>query len=363
MCYILEVVRSIIKKLRLIIFPCRENDFQSRLLRRNFLFRLAVILFVLRIVVLPFYIRFPKSSFFAKIVSSDILQLLNAQRKSQGLTVLKENPKLSKAALLKARDMFEQGYFGHKSPKGIPGWYWIQKSGYHYELAGENLGIGFLDSEEVYQAWYDSPQHRENLFNPDFQDIGIAVVKGEFQGNETTIVVQLFGRPKEKAETIAKTEITGVGDRKEGETSTAVRKIERENESEVMGASERTKEPEGQEKAKEEKESKKTEISETKKTEISETISPSFQFGFWEFLITKYSEIIQKTIFLIAFLIFFVLIINIVLIIRLPLSFGLRTMILKEFMPGTFLVIGVLFLLGFFDKLLLIQFIPHTLKI
>ena len=355
MCYILEVVRSIIKKLRLIIFPCRENDFQSRLLRRNFLFRLAVILFVLRIVVLPFYIHFPKSSFFAKIVSSDILQLLNAQRKSQGLTVLKENPKLSKAALLKARDMFEQGYFGHKSPKGIPGWYWIQESGYHYELAGENLAIGFLDSEEVYQAWYDSPQHRENLFNPDFQDIGIAVVKGKFQGNETTIVVQLFGTPRGEPETIAKTEITGAGERKEGETPTVVKEVERENESEVMGASEGTKESEGQEKAKEEKESK--------KTEISETISPSFQFGFWEFLITKYSEIIQKTIFLIAFFIFFVLIINIVLIIRLPLSFGLRTMILKKFMPGTLLAIGVLFLLGFFDKLLLIQFIPHTLKI
>ena len=45
------------------------------------------------------------------------------------------------------------------------------------------------------KAWTESPSHRQNLLNSNFKEIGIAVVIGDFQGKETTIVVQLFGSP------------------------------------------------------------------------------------------------------------------------------------------------------------------------
>ncbi|GAH47620.1 unnamed protein product, partial [marine sediment metagenome] len=83
---------------------------------------------------------------------------------SLGLSALRENPQLSKAALLKAQDMLENDYFAHRSPEGITGWYWIKKAGYNYQRAGENLAIAFLDSEEVHKAWNDSSLQHYLLF-------------------------------------------------------------------------------------------------------------------------------------------------------------------------------------------------------
>jgi len=185
-----------IQNLKKLFISCEQNNFRPRFLEANFLFYLVLIFFILKIIVLPFYINFPKSVFFAEIASSDIFNLLNVQRKVQGLSQLQENPQLKSAALLKAQDMLDKNYFGHKSPDGILGWHWIQSVEYDYERAGENLAIGFIDSEEVHQAWNQSELHKKNLLSPDFQDIGVAVLTGDFQGNETTIVVQLFAKPK-----------------------------------------------------------------------------------------------------------------------------------------------------------------------
>lgn len=60
-------------------------------------------------------------------------------------------------------------------------------------MPGENLAIGFVDSGEVNEAWLESPAHKANIINNKYKEIGIAVLKGSFQGNTTTLVVQLFG--------------------------------------------------------------------------------------------------------------------------------------------------------------------------
>ncbi|MEK7165889.1 MAG: hypothetical protein AAB874_03745, partial [Patescibacteria group bacterium] len=44
------------------------------------------------------------------------------------------------------------------------------------------------------EAWVNSPTHRENLLRGDYQDIGFAVVNGVLNGEETTLVVQMFGK-------------------------------------------------------------------------------------------------------------------------------------------------------------------------
>ncbi|MBI4101382.1 MAG: hypothetical protein HY443_00265, partial [Candidatus Nealsonbacteria bacterium] len=98
-----------------------------------------------------------------------------------------------------AKDILEKGYFDHWSPEGVSPWYWFNEAGYDYKFAGENLAIGFLDSEEVHRAWLDSPTHKENILNRNYQEIGLAVLKGEFAGRgETNVVVQLFGSQPSK---------------------------------------------------------------------------------------------------------------------------------------------------------------------
>ena len=162
---------------------------------RHFFAWLILILFLLKLSSVVFVYYFPKISFFAEISKSLLLTLTNQERKSLGVRVLKENAKLNQAAYLKAKDMLANDYFAHTSPAGRTPWYWFDKVGYNYQYAGENLAIDFLDSEELFQAWDNSPSHRENIISANYTDIGIAVLTGEFEGAQTTVVVQLFGSP------------------------------------------------------------------------------------------------------------------------------------------------------------------------
>lgn len=194
-------------KIRQIFVPNEENKYRPRILEGSFLFYCLITLLILKLIIVPFLIYFDKSVFFAAVTKSVLINLLNRDRQYLGLPPLEENPELNEAAFLKANDLLEKDYFSHQSPEGVSPWYWLKKAGYDYEIAGENLAIGFLDSEEVYSAWLDSPSHRANLLNPRYKNIGLAVAKGDYQGNETTVVVQFFGTPETSPKTLEKTEI------------------------------------------------------------------------------------------------------------------------------------------------------------
>ncbi|MFH1610534.1 MAG: CAP domain-containing protein, partial [Patescibacteria group bacterium] len=151
---------------------------------------------VLKIISIVVFIDFPKNIFFADITRANLITLLNQERVSLGLQPLVENQRLDEAALLKAKDILEKDYFSHQSPEGVTPWYWFLKTGYNYKYAGENLAIGFLNSEDVYNAWLNSASHRENMINPNYREVGTAILTGNFKGNNTTVIVQLFGSPK-----------------------------------------------------------------------------------------------------------------------------------------------------------------------
>ncbi|OGY26848.1 MAG: hypothetical protein A2Z11_01560 [Candidatus Woykebacteria bacterium RBG_16_43_9] len=134
--------------------------------------------------------------FATNISVSEVVNLTNAERTSNGLSTLKINNDLNKGAQLKAKDMFEDDYWAHFAPDGTSPWYFFGLVNYKYTWAGENLARDFATSGGVVAAWMASKAgHRENLLNPNFTEIGVAVVDGNLQGEDTTLVVQLFGRP------------------------------------------------------------------------------------------------------------------------------------------------------------------------
>ena len=204
------MAKNIISKLKFIFIPCEENKFRPKFLESKALTYYILVLLILKLFAIPFFIYFPKSVFFADITKSILINLTNKNRELVGIQSLKENQKLNEIAYLKAKDMIEKDYFSHSSPQGNSPWYWFKEGGYDYQVAGENLAIGFLDSEEVVSAWLNSPSHKKNLLNSNYQETGIAVLKGNFQGKETTLIVQFFAAPrivslaKEKPKTITK---------------------------------------------------------------------------------------------------------------------------------------------------------------
>ena len=135
-----------------------------------------------------------------------LLNLTNLRRAEVGLQPVSLNGQLSDAALAKANDMFSKNYWAHNAPDGTTPWVFISQAGYQYLYAGENLARDFNDSESVVSAWMGSPSHKENILKREYQEIGFAVVNNRLGGEETTLVVQMFGARQPK--TLAQKPVT-----------------------------------------------------------------------------------------------------------------------------------------------------------
>lgn len=154
-------------------------------------------LIVLSFVISSFYMQaLMQSGQLAAVITATLVDLTNDDRSEERIGPLKINEKLVAAAQAKANDMAEKGYFAHTSPDGRTSWSWFEDAGYTFSYAGENLAVNFSDSEDVVQAWMDSPTHRANILNGKFTEIGIATAEGEYKGRKTIFVVQMFGRPQ-----------------------------------------------------------------------------------------------------------------------------------------------------------------------
>ena len=137
-------------------------------------------------------------AFSSEITPANIISLTNQSRQAAGIKALAENAKLDEAAQTKAEDMLKNQYFAHNSPQGKVPWDFIKGAGYSYLIAGENLAVNFTDAESVENAWMNSPSHKANLLNRNYDEIGIGIAQGQFQGRQATFVVQMFGDPAEQ---------------------------------------------------------------------------------------------------------------------------------------------------------------------
>lgn len=179
----------------LLFIPHQENNYQPHVLRHRplliYSFLLVLVKFVATMLLLNLY---PSEAEFSTITTKRIIELTNQARAEKGISVLRENDLLNQAAALKARDMLAHNYFAHYSPQKVAPWHWFKEVSYNYTYAGENLAMNFSEAEDAMTAWLASPTHRDNLLSQNYEDIGVAVVVGEINGEETTLVVQLFGQ-------------------------------------------------------------------------------------------------------------------------------------------------------------------------
>ncbi|HEY1041980.1 MAG TPA: CAP domain-containing protein, partial [Candidatus Paceibacterota bacterium] len=149
---------------------------------------------------------FKETNFLASVLPGVLATLTNQDRAKAGIPALEEDAHLARAAQLKAEDMAAKGYFSHVDPEGRQPWYWLDHVGYPYSYAGENLAVNFTDSEDVQEAWMNSPTHHANIVKSQYTRIGIGVAQGTYQGRETTFVVQFFSTPRASATTAAPVE-------------------------------------------------------------------------------------------------------------------------------------------------------------
>lgn len=141
---------------------------------------------------------------FADISSQQLLLLTNQKREENGLPDLTMSESLSAAAANKASDMFSKDYWAHIAPDGTTPWVFIKSAGYNYIYAGENLARGFNTAPDVISAWMASPGHRKNMLSSNYQNVGFAVSTGRLSGEDTVLVVEMFGSTTYAPSVIAK---------------------------------------------------------------------------------------------------------------------------------------------------------------
>lgn len=122
----------------------------------------------------------------------EILRLVNAERKKQGLNELILSHNLNGIATEKANDMKNKNYFSHQSPTYGSPFEMLQQFGVHYSSAGENIAAGQKTAQEVMTDWLNSSGHRANILNKNYTELGVGYVKG---GSYGTYWVQLFIKP------------------------------------------------------------------------------------------------------------------------------------------------------------------------
>lgn len=116
------------------------------------------------------------------------IELLNRDRKQQGLPPLIPDPQLTKVARAHAEDMVAQNYFDHINLQGQSPFDRLEMNGISYQSAGEN--IAYNDSlEEMEIAWMNSPGHRANILDDSYTHVGLGLCHSE---DGSIYGVQLF---------------------------------------------------------------------------------------------------------------------------------------------------------------------------
>jgi uncharacterized protein YkwD len=137
-------------------------------------------------------------------LESGVLVDINAFRRAHNLPALHVNAQLNAAAREHTVQMAQQGYFAHESADGSSFWKRIQalyaSSPWAYWSVGENLlwSSPSVSPQKALQMWLGSPEHRANLMNPRWREIGVSAVHvaaapGVFKGLDVTIVTTDFG--------------------------------------------------------------------------------------------------------------------------------------------------------------------------
>ena len=177
------------------VVPHRHNDYRPHLIRTS-----GIVVMLMVVAVFQLTYNFIQTGSVlgqaTSIESRELLDATNEIRAKNGETPLAYSSALNKAAELKARDMFQSQYWAHTSPTGKTPWTWFDKAGYRYQNAGENLAKDFHTSRGVMTAWLDSTEHRDNILDTRYSEVGFAVVPGTLDGKETTLVVAMYGSPE-----------------------------------------------------------------------------------------------------------------------------------------------------------------------
>ncbi|MFC2166119.1 CAP domain-containing protein, partial [Acidobacteriota bacterium] len=125
------------------------------------------------------------------------------EREDQGLSPLEILPELITLARDHCRDMAQQNRLSHDSSDGKTYPDRLVGAGLYFLEGGENAAFSeTFSSQLIHQSLLDSPEHRENILSPSFDQVGIGVI---YKRDRGFYITQDFLRsfPRKSEEEIA----------------------------------------------------------------------------------------------------------------------------------------------------------------
>lgn len=111
-----------------------------------------------------------------------VIAEVNAERAKYGLSALREDPELTRAACVRANEIVQS--FSHTRPNG-ESWSSVSTA-----ARGENIAKGHSTVARVMAAWMSSEGHRANILRESFGSIGVCAI----DVGGVRYWVQLFGK-------------------------------------------------------------------------------------------------------------------------------------------------------------------------
>ena len=175
--------------------------------------------------------RLDPNQFNPSLLEWILVYLTNQVRESHHLTACHPDSKLKKAGRRHSREMVRLNYFSHRSPtpknrylidrlkntglvldnttmgENLAVDYFLKIAGVPFYTNHANGKDQYIDSKtgkpipyqtyrefasRTVQNWMESPNHRENILNRDFDRIGIGVAVGNYNNMQAIYVTQCF---------------------------------------------------------------------------------------------------------------------------------------------------------------------------
>jgi uncharacterized protein YkwD len=140
-------------------------------------------------------------------IELDLFNLVNIEREKLGLAPVRFSPPLSFLARKHSQDMAQREDISHLSTSGETYSNRLVEGGFYFIKNGENVAYSQTFMPEfIHKGFMNSPGHRANVLDPDFDELGIGVV---FKKDKGYYVTQDFVRalaPKGRIEAEAEVE-------------------------------------------------------------------------------------------------------------------------------------------------------------
>lgn len=112
------------------------------------------------------------SASYNKEFADKVIELVNTARAKEGLSPLTKDTTLTNLSNIRSKETAT--LFSHQRPDGTSWSTVLKQNNVSYTSAAENIAAGQNTPEAVVKEWMNSPSHRANIMNSEYNKIGVS---------------------------------------------------------------------------------------------------------------------------------------------------------------------------------------------